>query len=378
MARPMAEPLRKAAILVSALDTASADRLLDQLSPEQAARVRQAVLSLKSIDPQEQERVLREFLRSTPRAAAQQRVDHAVELDASLAQRLNSTPQNVPSNAPSEAPTMDSSRPPSSLETPFRFLRDVAPQELFRVLSHHHPQIAAVVLAHLPPERASQVITYFPLSKQVDLLRRIAELEAAEPQVLRDLESELEGLFSGLLRDPRRTGIAAVRRILDATAKERRAELWEHLSATDHRLALQVESCQTHAQHETVGTTPSIESGPAVAVVPPAEPVVTDVAPDGDDTEAWSFDEVMALEDAQLASLFAEAEPTVVLLALAGAEPDFVARIQRCLPRRQARQLRRQLTQLQPLLLSDVEQAQRLLVLMARQRAQQSSELAEV
>jgi flagellar motor switch protein FliG len=378
MARPMAEPLRKAAILVSALDTASADRLLDQLSPEQAARVRQAVVSLKSIDPQEQERVLREFLRSTPRAAAQQRVDHAVELDASLAQRLNSTPQNVPSNAPSEAPTMDSSRPPSSLETPFRFLRDVAPQELFRVLSHHHPQIAAVVLAHLPPERASQVITYFPLSKQVDLLRRIAELEAAEPQVLRDLESELEGLFSGLLRDPRRTGIAAVRRILDATAKERRAELWEHLSATDHRLALQVESCQTHAQHETVGTTPSSESGPAVAVVPPAEPVVTDVAPDGDDTEAWSFDEVMALEDAQLASLFAEAEPTVVLLALAGAEPDFVARIQRCLPRRQARQLRRQLTQLQPLLLSDVEQAQRLLVLMARQRAQQSSALAEV
>jgi flagellar motor switch protein FliG len=374
----MAEPLRKAAILVSALDTASADRLLDQLSPEQAARVRQAVLSLKSIDPQEQERVLREFLRSTPRAAAQQRVDHAVELDASLAQRLNSTPQNVPSNAPSEAPTMDSSRPPSSLETPFRFLRDVAPQELFRVLSHHHPQIAAVVLAHLPPERASQVITYFPVSKQVDLLRRIAELEAAEPQVLRDLESELEGLFAGLLRDPRRTGIAAVRRILDATAKERRAELWEHLSATDHRLALQVESCQTHAQHETVGTTPSIESGPAVADVPPAEPVVTDVAPDGDDTEAWSFDEVMALEDAQLASLFAEAEPTVVLLALAGAEPDFVARIQRCLPRRQARQLRRQLTQLQPLLLSDVEQAQRLLVLMARQRAQQSSELAEV
>lgn len=378
MARPMAEPLRKAAILVSALDTASADRLLDQLSPEQAARVRQAVLSLKSIDPQEQERVLREFLRSTPRAAAQQRVDHAVELDASLAQRLNSTPQNVPSNAPSEAPTMDSSRPPSSLETPFRFLRDVAPQELFRVLSHHHPQIAAVVLAHLPPERASQVITYFPVSKQVDLLRRIAELEAAEPQVLRDLESELEGLFAGLLRDPRRTGIAAVRRILDATAKERRAELWEHLSATDHRLALQVESCQTHAQHETVGTTPSIESGPAVADVPPAEPVVTDVAPDGDDTEAWSFDEVMALEDAQLASLFAEAEPTVVLLALAGAEPDFVARIQRCLPRRQARQLRRQLAQLQPLLLSDVEQAQRLLVLMARQRAQQSSELAEV
>jgi flagellar motor switch protein FliG len=374
----MAEPLRKAAILVSALDTASADRLLDQLSPEQAARVRQAVLSLKSIDPQEQERVLREFLRSTPRAAAQQRVDHAVELDASLAQRLNSTPQNVPSNAPSEAPTMDSSRPPSSLETPFRFLRDVAPQELFRVLSHHHPQIAAVVLAHLPPERASQVITYFPVSKQVDLLRRIAELEAAEPQVLRDLESELEGLFAGLLRDPRRTGIAAVRRILDATAKERRAELWEHLSATDHRLALQVESCQTHAQHETVGTTPSIESGPAVADVPPAEPVVTDVAPDGDDTEAWSFDEVMALEDAQLASLFAEAEPTVVLLALAGAEPDFVARIQRCLPRRQARQLRRQLAQLQPLLLSDVEQAQRLLVLMARQRAQQSSELAEV
>ncbi len=46
--------IRKAAILVACLDRAAADAVLEQLSPEQAQRMRQAVVVLDEIPPGEQ------------------------------------------------------------------------------------------------------------------------------------------------------------------------------------------------------------------------------------------------------------------------------------------------------------------------------------
>ncbi|MBN1911122.1 MAG: hypothetical protein JW818_15355, partial [Pirellulales bacterium] len=81
-----AQGLRKAAILVAALDRATADTLLDAMRPEQAALVRQTVVTMDPVDPAEERRVIDEFLRqglpSPPREPA------GIELDGRLAQRL--------------------------------------------------------------------------------------------------------------------------------------------------------------------------------------------------------------------------------------------------------------------------------------------------
>ena len=53
--------LRKAAILVASLDTAAADAVLDQLTPEQARQVREIVVELDNIDQSEQRRIIDEF-----------------------------------------------------------------------------------------------------------------------------------------------------------------------------------------------------------------------------------------------------------------------------------------------------------------------------
>ena len=55
------EGLRKAAILVASLDTAAADAVLDQLTPEQARQVREIVVEMDDIDQGEQRRVIDEF-----------------------------------------------------------------------------------------------------------------------------------------------------------------------------------------------------------------------------------------------------------------------------------------------------------------------------
>jgi hypothetical protein len=78
--------LRKAAILVASLDTPAADALLDGMDPEQAARVRRAVLELDDVDPAEQQRIMSDFLRGPSHRATADEPD--VILDPALADKL--------------------------------------------------------------------------------------------------------------------------------------------------------------------------------------------------------------------------------------------------------------------------------------------------
>src|SRR5881392_2229754 len=79
--------LRKAAILIASLDEPTARRLLEQMGPEQAARVRQAVEELDDIDPAEERRVIEEFCRVTPMVP--KAAPAGIELDGSLAAKLS-------------------------------------------------------------------------------------------------------------------------------------------------------------------------------------------------------------------------------------------------------------------------------------------------
>ncbi|MDP7304092.1 MAG: FliG C-terminal domain-containing protein, partial [Pirellulaceae bacterium] len=76
-------------------------------------------------------------------------------------------------------------------------------------------------------------------------------------------------------------------------------------------------------------------------------------------TESITFEQLAELDDEGLAILFREVDPEVTLVALAGASSDFVDRVMRPLPPRDARTLRRRMERLGPIRLSDIAAAQR-------------------
>ncbi len=78
--------LRKAAILVASLDRASADSLLQQMSADQAARLRRALVELGPIDPDEQSDVIEDFFRIGP--LVPEKLPAGIELDGSLVREL--------------------------------------------------------------------------------------------------------------------------------------------------------------------------------------------------------------------------------------------------------------------------------------------------
>jgi flagellar motor switch protein FliG len=83
------------------------------------------------------------------------------------------------------------------------------------------------------------------------------------------------------------------------------------------------------------------------------------------------FNDLIVLDDVALAKVFRAADPQVTLLALTGASRQLVDRILGRLPIREAKTIRRQMEQLGPTRLSDMERAQRQLAELAGQMADQ-------
>src|SRR4051812_9110285 len=78
--------LRKAAVLVATLDEDAAESLLRQMSAEDAAKVRSALVALDTIPSDEQQQVLAEFLgqQGSPSSASAADSDVALELDPAI------------------------------------------------------------------------------------------------------------------------------------------------------------------------------------------------------------------------------------------------------------------------------------------------------
>ena len=144
--------VRKAAILVASLERSAADALLDQLEPQQADLVRQAVMALDEIETEERQRVLDEFCRIGPMLPEESPA--GIELDGPAAHYLGQTGMSAPLI---QEQTGMSAPPP-----PFEFLSDAEHERLAHLLRGERPPTIALVLSHLPPRRAGEVLACFP------------------------------------------------------------------------------------------------------------------------------------------------------------------------------------------------------------------------
>lgn len=305
--------LRKAAILVASLDSPTADLLLSQMGSAQADEVRHAILRLSDVDPLEQNEIIAEFFRIGP--LMPQKDPPGIELDGNMAGRI-AVPGAVETSA-KHSPEPEQ----HSEEQPFRFLHETEFETLAPFLKREHPQTIAVVLSHLPPDRAGEILAQLPSTVQVDVIRRLVDLDEADPRVVREVERELESWLSQQVRDRRRraAGLAAVSAILSAATGGTRRNILKNLTRHDRSLAGKLRP------------------------------------------DRYLFGDMVELDDATLVAVFKAADPELVVLALAGASAELVQRVTRLLPIEQGRALSKALVHLGPTRLADVEEAQQAL-----------------
>jgi flagellar motor switch protein FliG len=335
-------PLRKAAILLASLDDETADELLLQMEPEQAARIRREVVALDDIDPAVQRQVLAEFRRGQSPPPPRDPYPTGIELDSGLAERIASGE----SAAVHEAANAAAEEPP-----PFRFLHQAEADTLVDYLKNERPQTIALVVSHLSPAQAAAVVDRLAPLVQAQVLRRLAELDSADPDILRDVERQLESWISQQMRsrEKRRAGLEALGAILSAAERTSRQQIIANLARHDGALA------------ETLGfdlPQPEPRSG--------ASSQKSAALPEPTHRQSpLRFAELMEYDDARLATLVRASGTDVLVLALAGADATFVDRVASYLAARSSRLLRRALKNLGPTRLSDVEEAQETLCTLA-------------
>lgn len=177
--------IRKAAILVAALDERSAETLLEQMGAEVAAVVRSAIVELGDVSANEQDEVLGEFFRGQQSAT---RSSDGVELEESLIRRIDN--EQTAAVRPLAAAT--------SRSKPFSFLRRVPSEALAQALLREHPQTIATVVSQLEADLAARTLEKLPAAVATDILQRMAWLAEPMPEVLADIERQLEAELAPL------------------------------------------------------------------------------------------------------------------------------------------------------------------------------------
>jgi flagellar motor switch protein FliG len=328
-------PLRKAAILISALDDASADKLLDQMSEAQARLVRDQILALDEIDPEVQKEVLQEFFAAQQPGTA---TTHEAEPETTTAKvkgvELDLSPQREPTT---ETYTAGWASRDGNLN-PFGFLSELDSQVLSEALLREHPQTMAVVLAHLPPRRAAAVLEQLPAPQQAEVARRIVDLDEMDTTVIEELAASFAQQLDDQLRKQRRrvTGMNRLAGILAESRQTSEQQILQNLAQYQHDLSAGLQQVRSPAKPVTVAP-PQSPSAEQAEILSFTIPVRTD-----------NLDRVLALPDKQLLAVLQQAETEQVVLALAGVEPQVVERIGRNLPLGQAKLLQRALLEIGP------------------------------
>ncbi len=175
-------------------------------------------MDLDEIDPQERQRVIDEFRRIGPMLPG--KCPSGIELDSPQARQFASAgardlaedglPDGIAARL-SEHPSFgntahyDEGTFDSETGSQGAALDDAAVRLLARgrrdriwrnCFGSERPQTIALVLSHLPPERAGERAGAFAPALQVEVVRRLVDLENTDPETLREVERALEARLS--------------------------------------------------------------------------------------------------------------------------------------------------------------------------------------
>jgi flagellar motor switch protein FliG len=309
--------LRKAAVLVTSLDEERAASILAQMASAQAAAVRRAIDRLGYVDASERDEVIEEFFRLGPLLPA--RDAGGIELtDPSCAEYA------------ALAPLSDRSHDARYGGHIPDVLTEARPETLAVYLSREQPQTIAVLISHLSSRRAAEVLAALPAALQIDVARRVVELDEPDPAVLREIERDLHAWLTEHAATERRrvAGLTALGNILEAAPIGTRQRILAGLGQHQH----------SASQGSQASAPPSL-----------------------------TFTDLEQLDGKSLGAVLRHAHGEVLVLALAGARAEFVERAVQQFPPTKAQLLRRALSHLGPTRLSDIEEAQRQLTQLAEQ-----------
>jgi flagellar motor switch protein FliG len=221
------EPITKAAILLMTLDTPTASSLLRNLPQESVEEVTRELAALGHVENKLRRAVVEEFynLSIANEYLLRGGLDYAKvllkeSLDATMADRVLAQIQT------------------QVQKTPFAFLQKAESENLLTFIQDEHPQTIALIVCHLPHHKAAEILAGLPVQKQIEVIKRIANMEQTNPEVIREVERGLESRLSNMLTQSmeKAGGIPTVAEILNLADRATEKSILEGLESDDPEL----------------------------------------------------------------------------------------------------------------------------------------------
>ncbi|MGB0663612.1 MAG: flagellar motor switch protein FliG [Pontibacterium sp.] len=309
----------KAAIVMISLGESDAAELLKYMDPKEVQQIGTAMARLNNIPQSKVEAVVSEFM---GRMVDQTGI--GIDNDSYIREMLNQALGEERAKTLIDRILINNNT--SGLDT----LRWMEPNQIAEIIRFEHPQIQAVIVSYLEPDVAAGVLSMFDDKVRLDVMLRVASLDRIQPQALQELNDIFERQFSGggsMNQVSNLGGIEAAANIMNFIDSTLEAEVMEGIKEADENMANQISDMM------------------------------------------FVFDNLIDVDDRAIQAILREVATDVLVMALKGAETDLQEKVFRNMSKRAAELLRDDLEAKGPVRVSEVEEAQREILTVARRLA---------
>lgn len=310
--------IEKAAILLISLGEADAAEILKHMGPKEVQMIGEAMAQLNNVPQSKVETVVGDFM-----GVVSDQTGIGINNDVYIRSMLNQALGEEKAKTLLDRILMSTNT--SGLDT----LRWMEPRQIAEIIRYEHPQIQAVVVAYLEPDAAAGVLGCFDDKQRLDILMRVAALDRIQPQALQELNDILERQFAGASGASSATlgGIKSAADIMNFIDSSIEAELMDGIKETDENLANTISDLM------------------------------------------FVFENLQDVEDIGIQAILREVSTDVLVVALKGADVSLQEKVFRNMSKRAAELLRDDLEAKGPVRVSEVEEAQKEVLTIARRLA---------
>lgn len=313
----------KAAILLLSLDHAAAGTMLKELSSDMVEEVTRVLAQLGEIPKNLTEDVIEEFYGM--RLASLNASEGGLEFAKMLVREALD---------PKMADKVIGQMQTQVQKSPFSFLQRAESENLLTFIVDEHPQTISLIISHLSHHKASEILLGLPEHKQVEVVRRVANMEQTNPDVIRQVERGLEARLSNMLTHSMEKvgGVETVAEILNLCDRSTEKSILEGVETEDPDLVEQIRRLM------------------------------------------FVFEDILLVNDKGIQAVLKEIDNDELILALKTASEELKEKIFGNMSTRASELVREDMEYMGPVRLSDVEGAQQRIVDVVR-RLEESGEI---
>jgi flagellar motor switch protein FliG len=308
----------QAAVLLMSLGEKDAAAVLRHLGPKDVQRLGSAMTQLKNIERAQVEDIVNTFL-----SEARTLTGLGMGADSYIRNMLVEALGEDKANSVVDRILLGGNT--TGLDT----LKWMDPRSVADLIRNEHPQIQAIVIAYLDADQAADVLKNLQDKQRLDIIMRVASLDSVHPSALQELNDILEKQFSGNASSQTKQmgGTKVAAEIMNNMEGSMETELMESIKEVDEDLGAQIQDLM------------------------------------------FVFEDLKNVDDRGIQAMLREVSSEVLILALKGSDEELKEKIFKNMSKRAAELLRDDLESKGPVRVSEVEGAQKEILLIARRMA---------